>query len=126
MARKDVRTLRDDAARAAGEGKHKRALELYLELEQAEPGEPNWPKRAAESYRRLGKSRDAIAAYDRAAERYAQGGFLVQAIAVSKIILQLDAGHEATKRRLATMTEQQESGRTQAGALADRHRTRNV
>ncbi|HVK76806.1 MAG TPA: cyclic nucleotide-binding domain-containing protein [Kofleriaceae bacterium] len=122
MARKDVRTLRDEAAEAASAGKHKRALECYLELEQREPSEPNWPKRAAEIYRRLGKQRDAVAAYDRAAERYAQTGFLVQAIAVSKIIQQIDPGHEPTRQRLASIADQQDAGRSQAGALADRHR----
>ena len=85
MARKDARGLRDEAGQAATEGKHKRALECYVELEQLEPADPNWPKRAAEIYRRLGKNREAVAAYDCAAERYAQGGFLVQSIAVSKI-----------------------------------------
>lgn len=123
MARRDIRTLRDSAAAAAGEGKHRKALECYLELEQLEPGDPNWPKRAAETYRRLNKNREAIAAYDRAADRYVQGGFLVQAIAVCKIILQIDATHEETKLRLASITEQQDSTRTQAGALADRHRS---
>ena len=53
MARRDVRLVRDEAARAAAEGKHRKAVECYLELEQLEPTEPNWPKRAAESYRRL-------------------------------------------------------------------------
>ncbi len=123
MARRDIRTLRDSAASAAGEGKHRKALECYLELEQLEPGEPNWPKRAAETYRRLNKNREAIAAYDRAADRYVQGGFLVQAIAVCKIILQIDPTHEETKVRLASITEQQDSTRSQAGALADRHRS---
>jgi cAMP-dependent protein kinase regulator len=122
VARRDIRTLRDAASAAASEGKHRKALECYLELEQLEPGEPNWPKRAAETYRRLNKNREAIAAYDRAADRYVQGGFLVQAIAVCKIILQIDPTHEATKSRLASITEQQDSSRSQAGALVDRHR----
>lgn len=123
MARRDIRTLRDSAATAAAEGKYRKALECYLELEQLEPGEPNWPKRAAEVYRRLNKNREAIAAYDRAADRYVQGGFLVQAIAVCKIVLQIDPAHEQTKQRLGAITEQQDSTRTQAGALADRHRS---
>jgi cAMP-dependent protein kinase regulator len=122
MARRDARTLRDAAATASSEGKHRKALEYYLELEQLEPSEPNWAKRAGETYRRLNKNREAIAAYDRAVERYVQGGFLVQAIAVCKVILGIDPGHEATKHRLASISQQQDSTKTAAGALENRHR----
>jgi|JI10StandDraft_1071094.scaffolds.fasta_scaffold03238_5 cAMP-dependent protein kinase regulator len=121
MARRDVRVVRDEAARAAAEGKPKRAIECYLELEALEPSEPNWPKRAAETYRRLDRQREAVAAYERAIERYVQGGFLVQAIAVCKVILSLEPGHDSAKSRLASMSEQQDARRSQAGALADRH-----
>ncbi len=123
MARRDARTLRDDATRAAAEGKHKRAIECYLELEQLEPYEPNWPKRAAETYRRIDRGREAVAAYERAIERYVAGGFMVQAIAVCKIILSIDPTHDSAKRRLAAISEQQDGARSQAGALADRHQS---
>ncbi len=120
MARKDARTLRDDASEAAAAGKHKRALECYLELEQLEAGDPQWSKRAGDMYRRINKERDAVAAYDRAVDRYATGGFIVQAIALCKVILQIDPSHSETVRRLADMTSQQESGRSRIGALAAR------
>ena len=123
MARRDARTVRDDAARASAEGKHRKAIECYLELEQLEPSEPNWSKRAAETYRRLDRGREAIAAYERAIDRYVQGGFLVQAIAVCKVILSLEPGNDGAKRRLASMSEQQDAGRSQAGVLADRHQS---
>ena len=118
MARKDARALRDEAQAAAAGGKHKRALEAYVELERLEPSDPQWPKRAGDMLRKLGKDREAIAAYDRAVDRYAQSGFVVQAIAMCRLILQLDPEHGETARRLADMTEQQESGRTRIGALA--------
>src|SRR5690242_21888948 len=89
MAR-DVRRLREEAHEATASGKYKRALSAYLELEQLEPRDAQWSKRAAETYRRLGKDKDAVAAFTRAADRYAGGGFLVQAIAVCKLILQID------------------------------------
>lgn len=123
MARQDVRSLREEAASASADGKHRRALECYLELERLELAEPNWPKRAAEIYRRLGKTREAIAAYERAIERYVRGGFLVQAIAVCKVILQMEPAHAAAQDRLAEISEQQAAGQSQFGALADRHRS---
>jgi len=121
MARRDTRTLRDDAAQAAADNKPRRAVECYLALEQAEPNEPNWPKRAAEMYRRLDRPREAISAYERAVDRYVQGGFMVQAIAVCKVILQLDPASDRAKRQLASFSEQHDAGRSQAAVLSDRH-----
>jgi CRP-like cAMP-binding protein len=119
MAGRDARQLREDAAAAAAAGKHKRALEAYLELERLEPGDAQWPKRAAEMLRRLGKLKEAVAAYDRAVDRYTQGGFLVQAIAVCKLILQLDPTHTGTQVRLSAINEQQGNASTRIGNLVE-------
>jgi CRP-like cAMP-binding protein len=110
MSGRDARALRDELAAAIDRGKFKKAIECILELEQLEPRDAAWPKRAAEAYRRIGRTREAIAAYERSAERYAQGGFLVQAIAVCKQILQLDPQHSETLRRLARMSEERRTG----------------
>jgi len=118
MAR-DVRALRDEAAEATASGKYKRALAAYLELERLEPREAQWPKRAGETYRRLGNAKNAIEAFNRSAERYAQNGFLVQAIAVCKIVLQIDPQHVDTLHRLALMNEQIGQGPTRAAATAE-------
>lgn len=118
---KDARQLRDEATAAVAAGKHKRALECYLELERLEPSDAQWPKRAGETYRRLGKQRDAIAAFERAAERYAQNGFLVQAIAVCKLILQLDPSHVETQQRLAAINAAHGAGPTRIGSLSEHH-----
>ncbi|HVV83638.1 MAG TPA: cyclic nucleotide-binding domain-containing protein [Kofleriaceae bacterium] len=123
MARKDARTLREEAARASADGKHRRALDCYLELERLEPADPSWPKRVAEIYRRLGKNAEAVAAYERTIDRYVRGGFLVQAIAVCKIVLQIEPAHASTQDRLAEISEQQAAGQSRFGALADRHRS---
>src|SRR5687768_6308508 len=102
---KDVRALREEAAQASAAGKHKRALAAYLELERMEPRDAQWAKRAGETYRRLGNTKHAIEAFNRSVELYAQNGFLVQAIAVCKLVLQIDPQHAATLRRLAQMNE---------------------
>jgi len=118
MAR-DPRQLRTEASEAAASGKYKRALSAYLELEQIEPRDAQWSKRAAETYRRLGKDREAISAYARAADRYAQGGFLVQAIAVCKLILQIDPKNDQALRNIALMNEQIGAGPSRAVAIAE-------
>src|SRR5262245_11714214 len=118
MAR-DVSKLRQEASEAYSAGKYKRALAAYLELERLEPREAQWSKRAAETYRRLGKDKDAIQAYARAVERYAQGGFLVQAIAVCKLILQIDPKNNDALMRLASMNEQIGAGPSRAMAMLE-------
>lgn len=118
MAR-DARQLRQEAADATAAGKHKRALGAYLELETLEPRDAQWPKRAGEIYRKLNRSNDAADAFTRAADRYAQGGFLVQAIAVCKLILQIDPRHGRALQRISAMNEQIGAGPTRALAMAD-------
>jgi CRP-like cAMP-binding protein len=116
---KDGRALREEAAAAVAAGKHKRALAAYLELERLESNDAQWAKRAGETYRRLGNSSNAIEAFERSAERYAQNGFLVQAIAVCKVILQIDPNHADTFRRLAEMNEQIGAGQTRVQTMAE-------
>jgi CRP-like cAMP-binding protein len=118
MAR-DVRQLRAEASEATSAGKYKRALGAYLELERLEPRDAQWSKRVAETYRRLGKQKDAIEAYARAADRYAQSGFLVQAIAVCKLILQIEPKNDDALVRLASMNEQVGQGPTRTMAMVD-------
>ena len=122
MAR-DARQLRQEAADATSAGKYKRALAAYLELETLESRDAQWPKRAGETYRRLNRDRDAIEAFTRAADRYAQGGFLVQAIAVCKLILQIDPRNDIALQRIAAMNEQIGAGPTRAGSIADNNPT---
>ena len=116
---KDGRALREEAAAAVAAGKHKRALAAYLELERSEPNDAQWAKRAGETYRRLGNNSNAVEAFERSAERYAQNGFLVQAIAVCKVILQIDPNHAGTLCRLAEMNEQIGLHQTRAASMAD-------
>lgn len=116
---KDARALRDEAAEATAAGKYKRALAAYLELERIEPRDAQWAKRAGETYRRLNNTKLAIEAFNRSAERYAQNGFLVQAMAVCKLVLQIDPAHADTLRRLATMNEQVGAGPTRVSGMAE-------
>jgi CRP-like cAMP-binding protein len=116
---KDGRALREEAAAAVAAGKHKRALAAYIELERLEPNDAQWAKRAGETYRRLGNNANAIEAFERSAERYGQNGFMVQAIAVCKVILQIDPNHADTLRRLAQMNEQIGAGQTRAATMAE-------
>jgi CRP-like cAMP-binding protein len=116
---KDARALRQEAAEANAAGRYKRALAAYLELERIEPHDAQWAKRAGETYKRLGNYKNAIEAFERSAERYALNGFLVQAIAVCKLILQIQPEHADTLRRLSQMSEQVGMGPTRAANMAE-------
>ncbi len=116
---KDVRALREEASQAAAAGKHKRALAAYLELERLEPGDAGWAKRAGETYKKLGNNHHAIQAFYRSVDRYAQNGFLVQAIAVCKMILQIDPNDADTIHRLAEMNRQVSTAPTRSAVMAE-------
>jgi CRP-like cAMP-binding protein/tetratricopeptide (TPR) repeat protein len=99
----DLRKLKDAAAQAAEKGKYKRALRDYLALEQHEPHEGGWARRAGDMFRLLGDHDSALAAFERAARKYAEAGFGVKAVAVCRTILRLDPAHRAAQERLAAL-----------------------
>jgi CRP-like cAMP-binding protein len=106
MARKDIPKLREEAAELVERGKLGKATERYQELEELEPESAAWPKKIGETQRRAGKTAEAVEAFERAAEKYVQSGFLVQAIAVCKMVLQLDPDNVATMEMLSSLQPQ--------------------
>ncbi len=105
-----VRRLRDRAARMREKGRLEAAAECYEELEALEPSDADWPKRAAECYRRLGRRDDAVRALDRSAGLYAGGGFIVKAIAVCKMAIAMDPDNAAIRKRLHELGGQRSLG----------------
>lgn len=57
---------------------------------------------------KMGKRQEAIKAYRQASEKYTQKGFLVQAIAVNKLILRLDPTQEQIQDHLAQLYAQRD------------------
>ena len=103
MATVDLRKLKDQATRAVEKKQYAKAAELYLQIADAEPGDADWRQRAGEAWRKAGQPAQAVAALVAAAGVYAHNGFLLKAIAVCKVVLQLDPGHTATQARLAEL-----------------------
>lgn len=98
-----TREHKDRAAEAAAKGRWKQALEHYAAVERVEPNDGLWPHKIGEAWRRLGDKGQAMAAFTRAANAYSRGGFLLKAIAVNKMILELDPDHTETQKRLAAL-----------------------
>jgi CRP-like cAMP-binding protein len=52
-----------------------------------ERSEPRWPHRKGDLLKRLGRPGDAVEAYERAVDLYAQQGFVARAAAMAKVVL---------------------------------------
>ncbi|MAE94281.1 MAG: hypothetical protein CL910_06440 [Deltaproteobacteria bacterium] len=101
--RAKVRKLKDKATEALRKGRTEDALAAYAKLEALEPEEGLWPQRAADVHRREGQPEEQTAALERAADRWAEGGFLLKAIAACKMVLELQPSHTSIQERLAEL-----------------------
>jgi CRP-like cAMP-binding protein len=106
MAKADPGKLRDQAAKFLKKGKLDKALEAYLELEKAAKDDLRVPQKAAEIMLKLGQKDQAIAKYRESAEHYRDKGFLVQAIAIYKVILDLAPDDPTAKEALSALSEE--------------------
>src|SRR5205814_2978384 len=99
----DLRKLKDAAAQAVEKARWKRAAELYDEISRAAPEDAGALHRGGEALRRLGRNAEAVERFCREAALYAKQGFLLKAIAVCKLILELEPEHSATQHQLAQL-----------------------
>ena len=115
----DLRALKDKAAKAIEKRNYAKGAELYLEIAQHED-DPDWRQRAGEALRKANKNLEAAEQFTMAAEGYARDGFLLKAIAVCKVVLQLDPRHTAIQSRLAELYAQRDGStrRVRARAVA--------
>ncbi|HVG62126.1 MAG TPA: cyclic nucleotide-binding domain-containing protein [Hyalangium sp.] len=109
-----VRHAKDRATELLAQGKLAEALAAFQEVVRAAPGEPIYRQKVAEVLQRLGRTQEAIAEYESAAETWARTGWLVRAIALCKVILQLDPGHTRTQTLLANLHARREQPRAVA------------
>jgi len=98
----DLRKLKDQAAKALEKKSYAKAAELYVAIAEQDD-DPDWRQRAGEALRKAGRAGDAIEQLGLATAGYANAGFLLKAIAVCKVILQIDPQHTATQSELARL-----------------------
>ncbi|MDF1555512.1 MAG: cyclic nucleotide-binding domain-containing protein [Deferrisomatales bacterium] len=84
-------------------GQWAQALAGYEELSAQQPEDVKLLRRIADLRARLGRTAAAGEAYRQVADRYAAAGFLVQAIAIHKILLRLDPEAEDLVAKLADL-----------------------
>src|SRR5690349_15235730 len=98
-----VRELRRRGLEFVSQNQFHRAAQVYLELMDLEPEEGDWPKRAADCFWQLKDAAARLKYTVRAAEIYCDGGFLLKAVAMCKVVLSLDPSHQETQQRLALL-----------------------
>lgn len=79
------------------------ALAAFRAAVEAAPDEPSCRQKVAEVLQRLGRTREAMAEYEIAARAWDQHGWLLRAVALCKVILQLDPDHVRARAFLAEL-----------------------
>lgn len=98
-----VRKHKERASRMIAKGKYDDALEEYLKAVKIDPRDLSVRQKLAETYARMGKTQSAIREYQSVAGAYAADGLLLKAIAINKVILNLDPRHTETQGALAEL-----------------------
>ncbi len=87
-------------------GKCRKELKELQEKSLQEPENFHLLVRIGDLLKKMGKKEESLSAYRQASEQYAKNGFLIQAIAVNKLVLQLDPSQAAIHDQLAELYSQ--------------------
>ncbi|MDQ6956953.1 MAG: cyclic nucleotide-binding domain-containing protein [Mariprofundaceae bacterium] len=98
--------LRNKAKKALLDGKYPKALEFFETLHKAEPNDLRTHVKLAELREKTGDSAGAVKDYIMIAKSYAEQGFVVQAIAINKIILRIDPEQTEVQERLKELSSE--------------------
>jgi CRP-like cAMP-binding protein len=102
--------LKDKARTALLEGKYKKALEYYLQLHEADRSDLRVYAKLAELREKTGDIPAAVRDYLAIAKAYADQGFVVQAIAINKIVLRLDPSQHRVRTHLKALSRERGEG----------------
>ncbi len=83
-------SLRAQLAKALQSERLNEALDLYEQIEKQTPDEPRWAHRKGDLLQRVGRKTEAVLAYERAVDLYANKGFVARAAAMAKLIIAMD------------------------------------
>jgi CRP-like cAMP-binding protein len=107
---KTGKALREEAGRVLLDGDYAQALQLFTQLHEESPDDVRILAKVAELREKTGDVSGAVTDYCRVAEAYAAQGFVVQAIAISKIILRLDPGKTEIQEKLRKLSDERSGG----------------
>ncbi|MDX8384353.1 MAG: cyclic nucleotide-binding domain-containing protein [Ghiorsea sp.] len=92
------------AKKATLDGKYDIALATYLEIFAEEKDDLRIHTKVAEMKEKTGDTQGAVKSYTTIANKYADQGFVVQAIAINKLILRLDPKQTEIKQKLRDLS----------------------
>jgi len=98
-----LREHKNKAAELFAHGHLEAALSAYQSISREAPEDLTSRQKVAELLQRLGRKKEAISNYEVLAGAWAQRGWLLRAIALCKVILQIEPGHDRTQRLLAEL-----------------------
>lgn len=101
-----MKSLRVQAQEALLQGKHAQALTLFTQLHEEAPHDMRLYGKVAELREKNNDVRGAVKAYTEIAHAYAEQGFVVQAIAINKILLRLDSTQTGVQQRLKDLSSE--------------------
>jgi len=109
--KKTGKALREEASQALLAGDYPRALTFYIQLHEEAPDDLRLFAKLAELREKTGDPQSAVSDYCKIAKAYAAQGYVVQAIAVSKIILRIDPGKTEIQDKLRELSEERSGGK---------------
>jgi cAMP-dependent protein kinase regulator len=95
--------FKEEALRAYSRGECRKAIEYFRKHCIRNPGDLRARLKMAVLLERLNRKKEAVQAYKKLAEAYAQDGFLLQAISINKMILRIDPSSKDVNARLAQL-----------------------
>ncbi len=109
MAKKDLIKLKEEADKLFRKGKLDKAIEAYKDLEKQSKGDIRVSQKIAEILNKTGKKSEAVSKYKECMEQYLQKGFLIQAIALGKVVIEIDPQDEDAKKKLSELAERRQA-----------------
>lgn len=98
-----IRKAKDHGMELLAKGKLKPALEQFQQVIAKAPTELVARQKVAEILVKLGRGKEAVPHYEALSDAYARGGQFFKAIALCKVILQLDPAHSSTQDNLTKL-----------------------
>lgn len=97
----DLRALRSKAEEAYLKQKWKKSLELYAELYGLISFDPKITQRLGDLHKKLGNEKEAIPYYKKTAQYYSKEGYWAKALAVGKILSEIDPSDQSFQEHMA-------------------------
>ena len=104
---KTISKVKEKAEKYFGKGKFANALETYEKISEYGEKDPRIFIRIGDIARRVEDNEKAIYYYTKASERFVKQGFIIKAIAVCKMVINIDPTRTDMEKRLAKLYEKE-------------------